>query len=143
MRGSTYLIGAELGRFGVARVGWPGGCDFGVRPIDQHIKGFEALGAEVEIENGYIVANAPEGLHGGSVYFDCVTVGATINVMIAAVLAKGNTVIDNAAREPHIVDLANFLNTCGAKITGGGDPVLSASAVLKNCTAVPIPLSPT
>lgn len=141
MRGSTYLIGAELGRFGAARVGWPGGCDFGVRPIDQHIKGFEAMGAEVEIENGYIVANAPEGLHGASIYFDCVTVGATINVMIAAVLAKGNTVIDNAAREPHIVDLANFLNTCGAKITGAGTGVIRISGVekLHGCTYTIIP----
>ncbi len=141
MRGSTYLIGAELGRFGVARVGWPGGCDFGVRPIDQHIKGFEALGAKVEIENGYIVASAPEGLCGGSVYFDCVTVGATVNVMIAAALAEGNTVIDNAAREPHIVDLANFLNTCGAKITGAGTSVIRISGVKKlhGCTYTIIP----
>ncbi|MBQ8397666.1 MAG: UDP-N-acetylglucosamine 1-carboxyvinyltransferase [Clostridia bacterium] len=141
MRGSTYLIGAELGRFGAARVGWPGGCDFGVRPIDQHIKGFEALGAEVDIENGYIVANAPDGLRGGQVYFDCVTVGATVNVMIAAVLAKGNTVIDNAAREPHIVDLANFLNTCGAKITGAGTSVIRISGVekLHGCTYTIIP----
>ena len=141
MRGSTYLIGAELGRFGAARVGWPGGCDFGVRPIDQHIKGFEALGAKVDIENGYIVANAPEGLRGNSVYFDCVTVGATINVMIAAVLAPGQTVIDNAAREPHIVDLANFLNTCGAKITGAGTGVIRITGVerLHGCTYTIIP----
>lgn len=141
MRGSTYLIGAELGRFGAARVGWPGGCDFGVRPIDQHIKGFEVLGAQVEIENGYIMASAPDGLHGGQVYFDCVTVGATVNVMIAAVLAKGNTVIDNAAREPHIVDLANFLNTCGAKITGAGTSVIRISGVerLHGCTYAIIP----
>ncbi len=141
MRGSSYIIGAELGRFGSARVGWPGGCDFGVRPIDQHIKGFEALGARVEIENGYIVASAPDGLRGGSVYFDCVTVGATVNVMIAAVLAEGNTVIDNAAREPHIVDLANFLNTCGAKITGAGTSVIRISGVKKlhGCTYTIIP----
>ncbi len=141
MRGSTYLIGAELGRFGAAHVGWPGGCDFGVRPIDQHIKGFEALGAEVDIENGYIVAHAPDGLRGGQVYFDCVTVGATINIMIAAALAKGNTIIDNAAREPHIVDLANFLNTCGAKITGAGTSVIRISGVerLHGCTYTIIP----
>ena len=141
MRGSTYLIGAELGRFGRARVGWPGGCDFGVRPIDQHIKGFEALGAQVDIENGYIVANAPEGLHGGSVYFDCVTVGATINVMIAAALAPGQTVIDNPAREPHIVDLANVLNTCGAKITGAGTGMIRITGVerLHGCTYAIIP----
>ncbi|MBR6708335.1 MAG: UDP-N-acetylglucosamine 1-carboxyvinyltransferase [Clostridia bacterium] len=141
MRGSTYLIGAELGCFSAAKVGWPGGCDFGVRPIDQHIKGFEALGAKVDIENGYIIASAPDGLRGGTVYFDCVTVGATINVMIAAVLAKGNTVIDNAAREPHIVDLANFLNTCGAKITGAGTGVIRISGVekLHGCTYTIIP----
>lgn len=141
MRGSSYLIGAELGRFGAAHVGWPGGCDFGVRPIDQHIKGFEAMGAKIDIENGYIVASAPDGLRGGQVYFDCVTVGATINIMIAAVLAKGNTVIDNAAREPHIVDLANFLNTCGAKITGAGTGVIRISGVerLHGCTYTIIP----
>lgn len=143
MRGSTYLIGAELARFGKAKVGWPGGCDFGVRPIDQHIKGFEALGAKVEIdtENGYIYATAENGLHGNSVYFDVVSVGATINVMIAAVLAKGKTVIDNAAREPHIVDLANFFNTCGAKITGAGTSVIKIQGVekLHGCTYTIIP----
>ncbi|MBE6537920.1 MAG: UDP-N-acetylglucosamine 1-carboxyvinyltransferase [Ruminococcaceae bacterium] len=143
MRGSTYLIGAELARFGRAKVGWPGGCDFGVRPIDQHIKGFEALGAKVtmDTENGYIYADAPNGLHGNSVYFDVVSVGATINVMIAAVLAKGKTVIDNAAREPHIVDLANFFNTCGAKITGAGTSVIKIQGVEKlhgcNYTIIP------
>ncbi|MEE0969749.1 MAG: UDP-N-acetylglucosamine 1-carboxyvinyltransferase [Clostridia bacterium] len=143
MRGSTYLIGAELARFGKAKVGWPGGCDFGVRPIDQHIKGFEALGATVtmDTENGYIYADAPNGLHGNSVYFDVVSVGATINVMIAAVLAKGKTVIDNAAREPHIVDLANFFNTCGAKITGAGTSVIKIQGVekLHGCTYAIIP----
>ena len=143
MRGSTYLIGAELARFGRAKVGWPGGCDFGVRPIDQHIKGFEALGAKVtmDTENGYIYADAPNGLHGNSVYFDVVSVGATINVMIAAVLAKGKTVIDNAAREPHIGDLANFFNTCGAKITGAGTSVIKIQGVEKlhgcNYTIIP------
>ncbi|MBR4295372.1 MAG: UDP-N-acetylglucosamine 1-carboxyvinyltransferase [Clostridia bacterium] len=143
MRGSTYLIGAELARFGKAKVGWPGGCDFGVRPIDQHIKGFEALGAKITVdnENGYIYADAPNGLHGNSIYFDVVSVGATINVMIAAVMAKGKTVIDNAAREPHIVDLANFFNTCGAKITGAGTSVIKIQGVekLHGCTYTIIP----
>ena len=143
MRGSTYLIGAELARFGHAKVGWPGGCDFGVRPIDQHIKGFEALGAKITVdnENGYIYADAENGLHGNSVYFDVVSVGATVNVMIAAVLAKGKTVIDNAAREPHIVDLANFFNTCGAKITGAGTSVIKIQGVesLHGCTYAIIP----
>ncbi len=143
MRGSTYLIGAELARFGKAKVGWPGGCDFGVRPIDQHIKGFEALGAKVEVdtENGYVYANAENGLHGNSVYFDVVSVGATMNIMIAAVLAKGKTVIENAAREPHIVDLANFFNTCGAKITGAGTNIIKIQGVekLHGCTYAIIP----
>ena len=143
MRGSTYLIGAELACFGHAKVGWPGGCDFGQRPIDQHIKGFEALGATVEIDadEGFIYADADNGLHGNSVYFDVVSVGATINVMIAAVLAKGKTVIDNAAREPHIVDLANFFNTCGAKITGAGTSVIKIQGVekLHGCTYAIIP----
>ena len=143
MRGSTYLIGAELACFGHAKVGWPGGCDFGQRPIDQHIKGFEALGASVEIDTdeGFIYADADNGLHGNSVYFDVVSVGATINVMIAAVLAKGKTVIDNAAREPHIVDLANFFNTCGAKITGAGTSVIKIQGVekLHGCTYAIIP----
>ncbi len=143
MRGSTYLIGAELARFKCAKVGWPGGCDFGVRPIDQHIKGFEALGAKITVdtESGYIYANAENGLHGNSVYFDVVSVGATINVMIAAVLAKGKTVIENAAREPHIVDLANFFNTCGAKITGAGTNIIKITGVekLHGCTYAIIP----
>ena len=143
MRGSTYLIGAELARFNRAKVGWPGGCDFGVRPIDQHIKAFEALGAKVTVdtENGYIYADAENGLHGNSVYFDVVSVGATINMMIASVLAKGKTVIENAAREPHIVDLANFFNTCGAKITGAGTSVIKITGVekLHGCTYAIIP----
>lgn len=143
MRGSTYLIGAELARFGHAKVGWPGGCDFGVRPIDQHIKGFKALGATTTIdkEKGFIFADAPNGLHGNSVYFDVVSVGATINVMIAAVLAKGKTVIENAAREPHVVDLANFFNTCGAKITGAGTSIIKIQGVekLHGCSYTIIP----
>lgn len=131
MRASTYLLGAELGRFGKAQVGWPGGCDFGVRPIDLHIKGFEALGAHVSIENGYINANAPDGLTGNMVYFDVASVGATVNVILASVLAEGMTIIDNAAREPHIVDLANFFNTCGANITGAGTSVIKIRGVKK------------
>lgn len=128
MRGSYYLVGAELARWGKAYVGLPGGCDFGVRPIDQHIKGFKALGAKVSVEGGYIDAKADE-LKGSSIYFDMETVGGTINVMIAASLAKGTTIIENAAREPHIVDLANFLNTCGAKISGAGTDTIKIKGV--------------
>ena len=128
MRGSYYLVGAELGRFGRAYVGLPGGCDFGVRPIDQHIKGFKALGASVNVESGYIDAKSDE-LKGTSIYFDVETVGGTINVMIAAARAKGTTIIENAAREPHVVDLANFLNSCGAKITGAGTETIKIKGV--------------
>ncbi|MCQ2354666.1 MAG: UDP-N-acetylglucosamine 1-carboxyvinyltransferase [Clostridia bacterium] len=142
LRGSTYLLGAELGRFGEARVGFSGGCDFGTRPIDQHVKGFEALGATVTIENGCNVVKAgATGLHGASVYLDIASVGATINVMLAAVTAKGRTTIDNAAREPHIVDLANFLNICGAKISGAGTSFIKITGVEKlhgcNYTIIP------
>ena len=109
MRASYYLLGAELGRMGRAKVGFPGGCDFGERPIDQHIKGFEALGGVVDLENGNISIEAKDGkLVGTNIFFDLVSVGATINIMLAAVTAEGTTIIDNAAREPHIVDLANF-----------------------------------
>ena len=108
----------------------PGGCNFGVRPIDQHIKGFTAMGAEVEVEGGFIHARATEGhLHGAQVYLDVVSVGATMNVMLAAVLADGNTVIENAAKEPHIVDLANFLNSMGADIRGAGTDVIKVRGV--------------
>lgn len=132
MRASYYLIGAELGRFGRAFVGLPGGCDFGVRPIDQHIKGFEALGCDVKVDGGYIEATAKDGvLCGSSVYMDVVTVGGTINVMLAAVKAKGVTVIENAAHEPHIVDTANFLNACGADISGAGTDVIKIRGVEK------------
>lgn len=136
MRGSTYLIGALLGRFKASHVGWPGGCDFGTRPIDQHIKGFEALGARVSFSEGYINAVADGGLVGSNVYFDVQSVGATVNIMIAAVLASGTTVIENAAREPHIVDLANFFNTCGADITGAGTSTVKINGVksLHGCT---------
>lgn len=141
MRASTYLLGAEIGRFGKAKVGWPGGCDFGVRPIDLHIKGFEALGAKVTIESGYIHANADDGLIGNHIYFDVASVGATVNVMLASVCADGITVIENAAREPHIVDLANFFNTCGASITGAGTSVIKIRGVKKlhGCTYTIIP----
>jgi len=132
MRASYYLIGAELGRFGRAFVGLPGGCDFGVRPIDQHIKGFEALGCEVKVDDGYIEATAKDGvLRGSSVYMDVVTVGGTINVMLAAVKAEGTTIIENAAHEPHIVDTANFLNACGADISGAGTDVIKIRGVKK------------
>ncbi|MBO4264475.1 MAG: UDP-N-acetylglucosamine 1-carboxyvinyltransferase [Clostridia bacterium] len=141
MRASYYLIGAELGRFGKAHVGLPGGCDFGVRPIDQHIKGFEALGATVTVEGGYVDAKTDGGVLGGHVYFDGVTVGGTMNVIMAAVRAEGQTVIENAAREPHIVDLANFLNACGAQISGAGTDVIKITGVknLHGCTHAIIP----
>lgn len=129
MRASYYLIGAELGRFGKAYVGCPGGCDFGQRPIDQHIKGFEALGAKVNVDGGYIDADASEGLNGTSIYMDVVTVGGTINTMIAAVKAEGTTIIENAAHEPHVVDTANFLNACGAKISGAGTDIIKIRGV--------------
>ena len=130
IRASYYLIGAELGRFGHARVAMPGGCNFGVRPIDQHIKGFEAMGANVEQEGGYVCADAPtEGLGGGHVYLDIVSVGATMNILLAAVLCGGMTVIENCAKEPHIVDLANFLNAMGAKVSGAGTDVIKVRGV--------------
>lgn len=130
IRASYYMIGALLGRFGCAEVPMPGGCNFGVRPIDQHIKGFTAMGAEVKVESGFIHAHAANGhLHGAQVYLDVVSVGATMNVMLAAVLAEGNTVIENAAKEPHIVDLANFLNSMGADIRGAGTDVIKVRGV--------------
>ena len=118
---SYYFIGSMLGRFGSAKTTMPGGCNFGVRPIDQHIKGMTAMGANVEVKNGFVYADTPDGrLHGAKVYLDKVSVGATMNIIIAATLARGRTVIENAAREPHIVDLANFLNSMGADIRGAG-----------------------
>lgn len=142
LRGSTYLLGAELGRFHKATVGWPGGCDFGgSRPLDQHVKGFEALGATHTMDSGYMRLQAENGLVGNSVYFDMASVGATVNVILAATLAEGTTVIDNAAREPHIVDLANFLNSCGANITGAGTSVIKVRGVesLHGCSYTIIP----
>ena len=128
MRASSYFLGALLGRNSRAKIAPPGGCDFGVRPIDQHIKGFEALGARVIIENGMVDAKAKK-LSGCSIYLDVVSVGATINIMLAATKAEGLTVIENAAREPHIVDLANFLNSMGANIMGAGTGVIKIRGV--------------
>lgn len=130
MRASSYFLGALLGREKKAVVAPPGGCDFGIRPIDQHIKGFEILGAEVSIENDMVNCTA-ESLNGGYIYLDVVSVGATINIMLAAVKAEGMTVIENAAREPHIVDLANFLNSMGANIMGAGTSVIKIRGVEK------------
>ena len=130
IRASYYLIGALLGRFGAAQVTMPGGCDFGVRPIDQHIKGFEAMGAKVVVESGFINASTASGrLTGAQIYMDVVSVGATINLMLAAVRASGLTVIENAAKEPHIVDLANFLNSMGADIRGAGTDIIKIRGV--------------
>ncbi|MEG2222627.1 MAG: UDP-N-acetylglucosamine 1-carboxyvinyltransferase, partial [Oscillospiraceae bacterium] len=127
---SYYLIGALLGRFGQAEVAMPGGCNFGVRPIDQHIKGFTAMGAKVVVEGGFIHASTDTGrLVGSTVYLDVVSVGATMNIMMAAVLAKGNTTIENAAKEPHIVDLANFLNSMGADVKGAGTDTIRIRGV--------------
>ncbi|MBS5737370.1 MAG: UDP-N-acetylglucosamine 1-carboxyvinyltransferase [Clostridiales bacterium] len=128
IRASYYFMGSLLGRFSAARVGLPGGCDFGVRPIDQHMKGFEALGAEISIEHGIVNMKA-EKLVGTSIYLDTRSVGATINIMLAATLAEGTTVIENACREPHIVDTANFLNTMGADIKGAGTDVIKIKGV--------------
>jgi len=131
IRASYYLVGALLGRFGWAEVPMPGGCDLGGRPIDQHIKGFAAMGAGVEVRNGYIDAKCTNAnrLVGGQVYLDIVSVGATMNIMLGAALADGMTVIENAAKEPHIVDLANFLNSMGADIRGAGTDVIKVRGV--------------
>ncbi len=132
MRASTYLLGAMLGRFGTSEVGYPGGCDFGTRPINQHLKGFELLGAKISYtEDGNIKATAEDGLSGNYIYFDIASVGATVNVMLAAVYADGVTVIENAAREPHIVDTASFLNACGADISGAGTSMIRIRGVKK------------
>ena len=132
IRASYYLIGAMLGRFGCAKTTMPGGCNFGVRPIDMHIKGMEAMGANVEIREGFVLANAKGGrLHGAKMYLDKVSVGATINIMIAAAMAEGKTVIENAAREPHIVDVANFLNSMGADVRGAGTDTIKVFGVEK------------
>lgn len=132
IRASYYLLGALLGRFGQATVAMPGGCNFGVRPIDQHIKGFTTMGAEVSVEGGFIHTAAKNGrLVGAPVYLDVVSVGATMNIMMAAALAEGTTTIENAAKEPHIVDLANFLNSMGADIKGAGTDSIKICGVKK------------
>jgi len=130
IRAGYYLLGAMLGKYKKAQVALPGGCDIGCRAIDQHIKGFKALGAEVTIEGGLIKTSA-EKLVGAHIYMDCVSVGATINVMMAAALAEGKTIIENAAKEPHIVDAANFLNSMGANIKGAGTDVIRIKGVPK------------
>ena len=130
MRASYYLIGALLARYKEAKVELPGGCPIGVRPMDQHLKGFEALGAKVIIEHGAIYAKA-DRLIGANIFFDVISVGATINVMIAATLAEGKTILENVAREPHVVDVANFLNTMGADIKGAGTDVIRITGVKK------------
>lgn len=128
IRASYYLIGALLGKYKKAEVSLPGGCNIGSRPIDQHIKGFRALGATVDIAHGMIIAQA-EQLNGNHIYMDMVSVGATINVMMAAVMAQGVTIIENAAKEPHVVDVANFLNSMGANIKGAGTDVIRVKGV--------------
>ena len=128
IRASYYLLGALLGKYGTSQVALPGGCNIGSRPIDQHIKGFKALGATVTIDQGMIDATA-ENLVGNHIYMDVVSVGATINVMMAACLAEGKSVIENAAKEPHIVDVANFLNSMGANIKGAGTDVIRIRVV--------------
>ena len=129
MRGSYYFIGSLLGRFGHAEVALPGGCDFGTRPIDMHLKGFLSLGATITEEYGMVNAHAVGGLKGASIYLDKVSVGATINIMLAAAKANGITTIENCAREPHVVDLANFLNSMGANIRGAGTDVIKVKGV--------------
>jgi UDP-N-acetylglucosamine 1-carboxyvinyltransferase len=140
IRASYYLLGALLGKYKKAQVALPGGCNIGSRPIDQHIKGFEALGATVKIEHGMIKAEAKE-LKGSHIYLDMVSVGATINIMLAAVLANGVTTLENAAKEPHVVDVANFLNRMGANIKGAGTDVIRIKGVkeLKGCEYAIIP----
>ena len=130
MRASYYLLGALIGRMNKAEVSLPGGCNFGTRPIDLHEKGFRALGAKINIEDGIVFAEAQK-LTGSTIYLDTVSVGATINIMLAAVLAKGRTVIENAAKEPHIVDVANFLNAMGANVRGAGTDVIRITGVDK------------
>lgn len=131
IRGSYYFIGALLGRCHSAVAPMPGGCNLGVRPIDQHLKGFSALGCEYSLDNGMITVKAENDLHGANIYLDVVSVGATMNIILAAVKARGLTIIENAAREPHVVDLANFLNTMGADIRGAGTDTIKIHGVQK------------
>lgn len=141
IRASYYFIGALLAKFGKAEVIFPGGCEIGVRPIDQHIKGFEAMGATIEVDHGIIKAYAEDGLKGANIYLDVVSVGATINIMLAASKADGITIIENAAKEPHVVDVANFLNTMGANIKGAGTDIIKVTGVkhFKGCSYSVIP----
>lgn len=140
MRASYYLLGVLLAKFGRAEVAFPGGCDIGARPIDQHIKGLEALGAKISIEHGFIKAET-SGLKGAEIYLDIVSVGATINIMLAACMADGITEIVNAAKEPHVVDTANFLNAMGANIKGAGTDIIKIKGVkrLTGCRHVITP----
>ncbi|MBO4375035.1 MAG: UDP-N-acetylglucosamine 1-carboxyvinyltransferase [Lachnospiraceae bacterium] len=140
IRASYYLLGALLGKYKRAEVPLPGGCDIGSRPIDQHVKGFRALGATVDIKGGIVKASADK-LVGAHIYMDVVTVGATINIMMAASMAEGKTIIENAAKEPHVVDVANFLNSMGANIKGAGTDIIRISGVskLRKCTYSVIP----
>lgn len=140
MRASYYLLGVLLAKYGKAEIPFPGGCDIGARPIDQHIKGFESLGAKVEVEHGIIYAHA-DRLTGKEIYLDVVSVGATINIMLAAVKAEGLTTIVNAAKEPHVVDLANFLNSMGANVKGAGTDIIRIKGVekLSGCEYTIIP----
>jgi UDP-N-acetylglucosamine 1-carboxyvinyltransferase len=141
LRASYYLLGALLARFGRAEVALPGGCDIGLRPIDQHLKGFRAMGADVSMEHGIVKLHAKGGLQGAQIYLDVVSVGATINIMLAASLARGTTIIENAAKEPHIVDLANYLNAAGAKVQGAGTDIIKVrgATLLKGATHAIIP----
>lgn len=141
IRASYYLLGAFLGKYKEAKVALPGGCDIGSRPIDMHIKGFKALGAEVDIIEGGIVWARADKLTGAHIYFDMVSVGATINLMMAACMADGETILENAAKEPHIVDVANLLNAMGAKIKGAGTDVIRIKGV-KRLHAVTYPIIP-
>ena len=131
IRASYYLLGALLGKYKQAEVPLPGGCNIGSRPIDQHLKGFRALGATVQIQHGAIVAQAKDGLKGAHIFLDMVSVGATINIMMAAAMAKGNTIIENVAKEPHVVDVANFLNSMGTSVKGAGTDVIRIKGVEK------------
>ena len=141
MRASFVIMGPLLARYGKAKISMPGGCAIGTRPIDLHLKGFEALGAEIEIGHGFISATAPNGLKGTSIYLDFPSVGATENIIMAACMAEGQTILENAAQEPEIIDLANFLNIMGAKIRGAGTNVIKITGVPKlighNYTIIP------
>ena len=141
MRASYYFLGALLSRFGKAQVAMPGGCNLGPRPIDQHLKAFSALGAEDSVDYGMITVRAKEGLTGAHIFFDKVSVGATMNGMLSAVMAEGQTILENCAKEPHVVDLANFLNMCGADVRGAGTDVIKVRGVrqMHGCTYSIIP----